>query len=331
MFKKHKKLKISVTIFLILVLVLSSAAYFIINGRLSKLNYKTIDKSAKAIGIDEKTYTKDSELDKNFINILLLGVDTRDESKEKGRSDSNIILTIDKKHKKIKMTSILRDTIMTMTGHGTMEGLNQDRMGHAYAYGGAPLAIKTVNENFNLNIKNYVKVDFFGLIKIIDYMGGVDLKISDAEIKVANGYVKEMSSLLKVKPDYFTKSGTQHLNGIQAVAYSRIRYVGNGDYGRTDRQREVLNLLFKKVSRKSLLELPSIGDNILPNIETSLSKNEIMDIAVYVLKNGIRSTSQLRLPTAQKSIYVNNTYFVAIDKTSDTEKLHDFIFEGEDK
>lgn len=331
MFKKHKKLKISVTIFLILVLVLSSAAYFIINGRLSKLNYKTIDKSAKATGIDEKTYNKDSELDKNFINILLLGVDTRDESKEKGRSDSNIILTIDKKHKKIKMTSILRDTIMTMTGHGTMEGLNQDRMGHAYAYGGAPLAIKTVNENFNLNIKNYVKVDFFGLIKIIDYMGGVDLKISDAEIKVANGYVKEMSSLLKVKPDYFTKSGTQHLNGIQAVAYSRIRYVGNGDYGRTDRQREVLNLLFKKVSQKSLLELPSIGDNILPNIETSLSKNEIMDIAVYVLKNGIRSTSQLRLPTAQKSIYVNNTYFVAIDKTSDTEKLHDFIFEGEDK
>lgn len=331
MFKKHKKLKVSITIFLVFVLVLSAGSYILINGRLSKLNYKGIDKSAKATGIDENIYDPDSELDKDFINILLLGVDTRDESKEKGRSDSNIILTIDKKHKKVKMTSILRDTIMTMTGHGPMEGLSQDRMGHAYAYGGAPLAIKTVNENFNLNIKNYVKVDFFGLIKIIDYMGGVDLKISDAEMKVANGYIKEMSGILKIKPDYFTKSGTQHLNGIKAVAYSRIRYVGNGDYGRTDRQREVLNLLFKKISQKSLLELPEIADNILSNIETSLSKNEILDIAVYVLTNGVKTTSQFRLPTTEKSIYVNKTYFVAIDRANDTKKLHDFIFEGADK
>lgn len=331
MFKKHRKLKITVTVFLILILVLSAGTYFFINGRLSKLNYKNIDKSSKATGIDEKTYDPNSELDKDFVNILLLGVDTRDEAKERGRSDSNIILTIDKKHNKIKMTSILRDTIMTMTGHGPMEGLNQDRMGHAYSYGGAPLAIKTVNENFNLNIKNYVKVDFFGLIKIIDYMGGVDLKVSEAEMKVANGYIKEMSEILNVKPDYFTKSGTQHLNGIKAVAYSRIRYVGNGDYGRTNRQRQVLDLLFKKISKKSILELPSIADNILPNIETSLSKNEILDLAVYVLKNGIKSTSQFRLPTEEKSIYVNKTYFVAIDKAGDTKKLHEFIFEGEDK
>lgn len=331
MFKKHKKIKVPIIVFLIFVLVMSSGAYFLINGRLSKLNYKTIDKSPDAIGIDENAYTPDSQLDKDFINILLLGVDTRDESKEKGRSDSNIILTIDKKHKKIKMTSILRDTIMTMTGHGPMEGLSQDRMGHAYAYGGAPLAIKTVNENFNLNIKNYVKVDFFGLIKIIDYMGGVDLKISEAEMKDANGGIKEMAGILKIKPDYFTKSGLQHLSGIQAVAYSRIRHVGNGDYGRTDRQREVLDLLFKKVSKKSILELPTVADNIFPNIETSLSKKEILDIAVYVLSNGIKNPSELRLPSVQKSIYVNKTYFVAIDKTSDTEKLHDFIFEGEDK
>ena len=118
MFKKHKKLKISITIFLVFVMVLSAGSYILINGRLSKLNYKAIDKSAKATGIDENIYAPDSKLDKDFINILLLGVDTRDEAKEKGRSDSNIILTIDKKHKKIKMTSILRDTIMDMTGHG---------------------------------------------------------------------------------------------------------------------------------------------------------------------------------------------------------------------
>ena len=153
-------------------------------------------------------------------------------------------------------------------------------------------------------------------------MGGVDLKISDAEIKVANGYIKEMAGILKIKPDYFTKSGLQHLNGIKAVAYSRIRYVGNGDYGRTDRQREVLDLLFKKVSKKSALELPAIADNILPNIETSLSKKEILDIAVYVLTNGVKTTSQFRLPTLEKSIYVNKTLFVAIDKTGDTKKLH---------
>lgn len=325
--KKSKK-KIILLSFLILVLILAIPTLYF-NSKLSKLNTKKIDKSAKALGIDESKFEKSPEIEDNYVNILFLGIDTRDANKDRGRNDSTIIMSLDKKHKKVKLTSILRDTIMDMKGHGPMAGCSQDRLGHAHAYGGPELAIKVVNQNFNMNIKDYVKIDFFGLINIIDSLGGVPINVSEAERKVANTYVDEMSKIKKVTPTHITHSGMQTLNGMQAVGYARIRYVGNADYERTDRQRRVLNALFKKFSQKGILELPGIADEILPNVETSLDKSTILSLATYSLTNKVSKVEQLRLPSKQASTSVNHITFVDIDKSVDVPKLHQFIFEGD--
>lgn len=153
------------------------------------------------------------------------------------RSDTIMILSIDKQHDKLKLTSIMRDTYISVDGHG------MTKITHAYAYGGPQLAVKTINQNFNMNIKDYVTVDFFGLEKIIDSIGGVQINVEKAEVPVMNSYITETSRIEKTVPTFVQSSGLQTLNGSQAVAYSRIRYVGNADYKRTQRQRTVLEQL----------------------------------------------------------------------------------------
>lgn len=325
--KLKKKILIVIIILVIILLSVIGGSYLYYGSKISKIKHVQIPVKREELNIAP---TIPKSLDDDYVNILLLGIDTRNVDTDPGRSDTNLILSIDKKHNKIKLTSIMRDSLMTMTGHGPMEGQNQDRLNHAYAYGGALLTIKTINENFKLNIQNYVKVDFAGLEDIIDYVGGVQINISSEEIAVANNYIKEEAKLINKPPTLLNKAGLQNLNGMQALGYSRIRYVGNADYQRTERQRTVLDELIKKLSSVGITKMPEVLDTLLPYTETSLSKGKITDLGTYILLNKVSKVEQNRLPLDDASKWTDvykGTYFLVWDKDKNIDELHKFIFE----
>lgn len=329
---KNKKIKIPL-ILLCVILVVVSASLFLIHNKLSKVKAVKISKKPSELKIDTKKFN-DTSIDKNYINILLLGEDSRDKATDPGRSDSVMILTLDKAHNKIKLTSLMRDMIMdNMVGQGPMKGKTQDRLNHAYAYGGPQLSIQVVNDNFSMNIKDFVVVDFTHFDNIIDSVGGVDINISDDEVKIANSYIKEVANLQKISAPYLTHGGLQHLNGIQALGYCRIRYVGNEDFERTQRQRTVLMQVLQKISKMSLPDASNAMDAILPNVTTSLSQTDMLSALTYVIMNKVNNIEQLRLPEDKPgynyTTYVNDTYFLGWDKPKNVADLHQFIFEGD--
>jgi len=325
---KKKKLKVLIIIVLILLFILGIPLY-LVYSKLSKVTTVSFNHTSEELGIDEKEFNTPKKSEEDFINILILGIDKADAT-DVGRSDCTIIATIDKKHNKIKLTSLMRDMIVNTTGQNVMEGLNQDRLNHMYAYGGPLLSIKTVNENFNMNIKDYIKTNFEGLANIIDYVGGVQINVKEDELPLINSYQASMSGANKKSYTKLPHSGLQTLNGRQAVAYSRIRYVGNKDFERTERQRTVLTAVFQKLSTLSVTKLPSAADAILPSLETSLSKGDILSLGSYIVTHNVKTVEQLRLPADGLSYSVNirNTYFLGWKKDENLDLLHKFIYEN---
>ncbi len=141
----------------------------------------------------------------------------------------------------MKLGSVARDTYVNIEGYGT------DKINHAYAYGDSIFLVKTVNQNFDLNISNFVVVNFFGMAKIIDRLGGIEIEVDDEKIKYINNYISEIAKIEGIQCENVASDEVHNLNGIQAVAYSRIRYTASGDFKRTERQRTVLLSLAKKV------------------------------------------------------------------------------------
>ena len=203
------------------------------NHMFNKVEKVEVDKND--VGITEEVEEKLSPYSNSIINIALFGVDSADAST--GRSDSIIIATIDTTHKKLKLTSVMRDSYVNISGIGN------DKINHAYAFGGPQLAIKTLNENFNLNIEDFVAVNFDSLPKIIDMLGGVTVDITSEEVSHIPG---------------IPSAGTYNLNGAQALSYSRIRYATGGDYVRTERQRTILTKIFEKILTINPMKYPSL-------------------------------------------------------------------------
>ncbi|MBM7583383.1 LCP family protein required for cell wall assembly [Caldicoprobacter guelmensis] len=272
------------------------------------------------LGISE-TAPKASET--GVINILLFGLDTR-EKDQISRSDTIMIATIDKKNQVIKLTSLMRDMYLPIPGK------SKNRINTAYIFGGPALAIKTVNTNFDLDIRYYVTVDFFGLEKIIDQVGGIPIDVKKQEIPYINSCIAELNSLNKnTKPvPMLTQPGLQTLNGRQAVAYARVRKVGNADFERTERQRRVLIELFKKAKNLSPLKLPGLISATLPYVETNLPKTEILSLGISVLGFKNKDILQYRIPAdgTFKSQYIDGMAVLVPDLEKNKALLHDFIY-----
>ena len=289
----------------------------------SAVNITADKKSTVNINVDKKgvNYNEDKkDTNPNVVNLIFFGLDRRN-SDAASRSDTIMVVSIDYTNKKVKVTSLMRDMYIPIPG----KGLN--RINAAYAFGGPLLALKTINSDFNLDIKNYVTVDFFGMEKVIDRVGGVQINVSAAEAKVLNGYLGELNNLNgDTVPN--VSAGLQTLNGRQAVAYSRIRYVGNADYERTERQRRVLNLLFQKIKAQGIVKIPGIISELLPYVETSLTNNEIMDLAVECMKFDTSSIVQFRLPAdgCFKSESIRGMSVLVPDLEKNKSLLHEFIY-----
>lgn len=270
----------------------------------------------------EQEVPLNKEEPRSIINIAFFGVDRR-VTNEASRSDAIMIVSIDTVHKKIKMSSIMRDTYVEIQNHG------DTKINHAYAYGGPQLAIRTLNENFNLDIKAYVTVDFFNLEKIIDGMGGVTIDVKQNEISLINGNMMDVAYIEKKSVPQVTKSGRQTLNGLQAVAYSRIRYTAGGDFVRTERQRTVLSAMFTKIQSLGITEFPSVVSKLLPYTETSINSIDIIKLGTKVLTAKITTLEQERFPLDGycKGQMMDGVWYLIADMEATVDQIHKFIYD----
>lgn len=313
--KRNRRIIISIVIILIFIIVGAMAWFFnTLNG------IKKVEINSENLSINSSTETKSTE---EFIkNIALFGVDSFDG--ETGRSDSIIIATIDSKNKKLKLSSIMRDSYVDIPDHG------KDKINHAFAYGGAELAIKTINENYGLNIADYAKVDFNGMEDLINALGGIDIAIRDDEIDNFNEHIRHLSKNAGVSPEYFSQAGTYHMNGLQALAYCRIRYStdNGGDAERTSRHRIVLTKIFDKIMSSGVTQFPSLVSKVSPYIETSLSNGEIISLGTTVFTSGVKTMEQERFPlnSYMENLMVDGVYYLGFDKEVTKTQIQNYIY-----
>ena len=227
----------------------------------------------------------------NVINILLIGQDRRP-GEGRARSDAMIIASINKTDKTIKLTSLMRDLYVQIPGY------SDNRINAAYAFGGMETLDATIKENFDIDIDGNIEVDFSGFKEVIDSIGGIDMEIDANEIKVMNDYVWDINRQTgePSESSIVTAPGTQHLNGTQALAYSRIRYVGNGDFGRTERQRKVLMAAFDEVKHLSVTQMLSLADTVFPLLTTDMSSTDLIGLATQVLALGVDTVETHNIP-----------------------------------
>ena len=317
---KGKKITVWIlAIVLVIILGAVGGVYFYGNHLFNKLEKVEIDKDN--IGITEEVEEKLSQYSNRIINIALFGVDAVDGGA--GRSDSIMIATVDTVHKKLKLTSIMRDSYVAIDGHGN------DKINHAYAFGGPQLAIKTLNENFDLNIEDFASVNFETLPKIIDKIGGIELDIDEEELEYINGYIAHLNSINGTSEPSIESAGLQHVTGTQALAFCRIRYTSGGDYKRTERHREVLTEILKKIETLPETSFPSLLSDILPMVNTSLDYSEILELGTEVLKLGDSKMELERFPLDDycEGKMINEIYYLTFDKETTVNQLHNYIFE----
>lgn len=254
-------------------------------------------------------------------NIALLGIDSRADN-DSGRSDAIVVLTIDKKHKKLKLSSIARDTYVSIDGH------SKDKLTHAYAYGKSQLAVKTLNQNFGLEIEDYVTMNFYGLSRVIDYIGGVTVDVDEKErVEMNNNIFPEMQSLGFDCPN-ITSAGTQLLNGAQAVCYARIRHT-DSDIMRGNRQKEVLTAMFAAVKTMNPLKLPKVAEMIIGECQTSLTANDIIALGTWTLAFSPEIV-QLSIPNENISSsgkIIGGVWYYVYDLNAAKSEIRDFIYE----
>lgn len=279
--QQPKKKRHIAAIIVIVLLALLAGTLLFVNHLFNSYNYDSTNESALT-------------LDNNSVNIALFGVDTREGNAESGtRSDAIMVMNVNGNTGKIKMVSLMRDSYVNIPGYG------MTKLAHAYSYGGPQLAMDVLNQDFDLNISEYISVDFGEMANIIDSVGGVTINVTKAERKETNKFIKEYCKAngLKYKKNKIKKSGEQKLNGVQAMTYGRIRK-GNtgGDWSRTERQSTILNQVFAKATSGNPITLVRFLNGLMPNITTSLSKDDFMLLAKTAASKGKPAMEHTRLP-----------------------------------
>lgn len=325
--KMNKGLKIFLIILLVLVIIivgLGVAGYTFVNGKIGKMQKENIDTTA--VGINEDT----KEELKGYRNIALLGIDSRADDYGLGnRSDCMMIASINQETNEIKLISVYRDTYVYVMENGTKR---LDKITHAYSYGGAQNTLKSLNEAMDLNITEFVTVNFDAVIAAVDSLGGVYIDIDKSEIKYVNDYIDATSESSGVKSSHITHSGRQKLDGVQAVSYTRVRYTAGGDYKRTERMRTVVEAMLSKAKTLGVGQLNSFADTILPKIRTKIRTN-ISTSEIWGLIPKLASfkvTESIGWPYDTKGITLDRWYGVPVTLQSNVERLHKEAFEQED-
>ena len=266
------------------------------------------------------------EQETGYLNVALFGLDSREGDLGKGnRSDTMMIASLNKATGEVKLVSVYRDTLLKL------DDGSYNKANAAYAFGGPEGAISMINRSMDMDISKYVAVNFNALVDVIDALGGLDITLTDAEVVHMNNYCVETSKVTgadytKIEPEV---AGTYHLNGVQAVSYSRIRYTGGGDFERTSRQRHVLELIAEKAQSASFSTLNKIIDKVFPQVSTNFTITEMIayakDIAKYKLGDsmGFPDNNSFDMLDVVGSVVIPETL------TSNVEDVHKFLF-GDD-
>ena len=289
-------------LFLILLIILGialGAGYAFLSDKLSNMNHVDIDENAITINAGIADELKD------YRTIALFGLDTREDSFKNSRSDCIILISINKRTNDVKLTSVYRDTYVDIDGHGL------DKITHAYAYGGPELALSTLNKNLDLNITEFVTVNFETVKTVVDTIGGISLTLTSAEAKQIG----------------LSGAGTYTLDGDEALAYSRIRY-SDSEYKRTERMRNVIDAVFTKIKSKDISQILEYIDIILPHISTNISNNSIIAMVPFVLSYDI--TDSLGWPYDVKGYSSDAWYGVPVTLESNVKELHEELFDTKD-
>lgn len=321
--KKRQIRKVVMLIVLLLILILLALGLFVTLFVQDK--YARMDKISIISGelqfneVDPTT----SESMKQYRTIALFGLDNRANGNFKsGNSDTIIIASINEKTGEIKMVSVYRDTYLDI-GKNSFNKANA-----AYNRGGPKQAIEMLNRNFDLNITDYVSVDFNALVTVIDALGGIELDITGEEAKYMIGYIEEINEMTGHNSGNVS-AGRQTVDGVQATAYARVRYTSGWDYRRTERQRTVITKIFEKAKRTDLFTLNSILDKVLPKVSTSLELSELLSLAADAGKYYMGENTGF--PFEHESTTVGRlTYMVvAVDFEANVRTLHQFLFANE--
>lgn len=258
------------------------------------------------------------------VNILLIGNDSRNNG-EDGRSDAMILLTISNNTKKIYMTSLLRDMYVEIPGH------DGNRLNAAYAFGGAELLMETVETNLDIEVNHYMLVNFEAFVNLVDIVGGVDLELTREEQEYVNGYLVEYNMLTGKEQGTdnleITEGGLVHLNGAQALAYTRNRYLGT-DFGRTERQRKVLTEVIQKLPKTLVSNPKGLIDGLMHNLTTNLTKSDCISLAAEAAKLAIYDLEQMSVPAegTYKNASIRGMAVLEVDFEANKELLHTAIY-----
>ena len=327
-YEKRKKKKHPVRNFflLLLVMIIALSGAFLIYMRSLLQTVDSVDLE-NALESSISPQVQGDRVMAGYQNIALFGVDSRDQDLLSGdnRSDTIMICSINKKTGETRLVSVYRDTLLNIGG-GDFRKCNA-----AYAFGGPQQAVAMLNANLDLNITDFVTVGFEGLAETIDALGGIDLEITEEEMEYMNSYMDDMYYEIGTEYDEVTDWGMQHLSGIQATAYCRIRYTAGDDFRRAERQRTVLMLTMEKARKANPLRLAAAAGAVMGRTATSLSSGELM---LFILRARMMDiTESTGFPTEEDRIFATvngESCVVPYYLTTNVRKLHQTLFDQED-
>ena len=305
-----KKIILSTVVVFALIIGMLASGYLYIRSRI----YSELNPSEITSDIDYQ------EVD-GITNVLLLGTDARTLD-EAARADSIIIATLDNNNKNIRLTSLFRDTLVNIPGHG------EGKLNAALAYGGPELLIETIRNTYGINLDKYIIINFWGFEAIIDQMGGLEFDVEDYMLEELNKYIGESTGGNDCP---VTEAGVQILNGKQALSYARIRKGVGDEYARTDRQREVLIKVAEKLKETKPSKYLGIMNSMLDYIKTNIDPIEALNMAYTIYKFPALEIEQLQIPIpelADGRLYKNLGWVFLMDTEQNAKYLREFVFEN---
>jgi len=310
--KVLKGLLIFILILIILVCTLIGVGYFYIKSKIDKVEY--VEVKPEEIEVNEGV----TEQLTGYRNIALLGIDSRKDDYGTGnRSDCIIIASINNDTKEVRLASVYRDSYLKIKG-------SLDKVTHAYSYGGAALTLSTLNTNLDLDITEFITVNFDAVVDLVDSVDGVEIELEQNEIKHINNYIKDVAKHTGNQSELISTAGLHRLNGVQAVAYSRIRYTEGGDYKRAERMRTVVEAVVKKAKTKNINELINIMNTMLPKVSTNINSDEIIKLLPQLMSYEI--VDSIGWPYEVRGITLDRWYGVPVTLEENVSKLHEALF-----
>ena len=309
--KKQRKKKRKKWLFLIEILVLLILALglflFVKLGKMDRMNLKDVLTNEGAVS------------QRGYQNFVIYGVDSREgELTKDSHSDTIVICSINKKTKEIRMVSVYRDTYLDNT-NGEYRKATE-----CYYFGGPERSINMLNKNLDLDISDYVAVNFNAVVQAVDLLGGIDIEVTEEEVQWLNGYQVENEAVTGAAIEPIAGAGYQHLNGNQTLAYCRIRYTDGYDFKRTERQRLVLEKIFEKAKSMGVTTLLSLVDTLLPSISTSFSNTELIGLVSGAA--GYKLGENTGFPFSQTPSSINGDCVVPVNLAANVSQLHKFLF-----